>query len=162
MRHDSIQHLLAKRQTGTLTESELEELNQLTRKDETIAAAEKAATTIVRRRRIAASAVAVTLVAAGTIGLSLLTQGHDTPMVARQQPALQPIVAEEIPQAVETHTEPIAAKGTPKVTAPAATPQRQTSTHQTVEARHNDPTVMCNNQCEADSVINDIWKFLTA
>ena len=23
------------------------------------------------------------------------------------------------------------------------------------------PVVVCNNQCEADSVINDIWKFLT-
>ena len=162
MKNNSIQHLLAKRQTGTLTDSELEELNRLTHRDEVVDAAEKAAAGIVRRRRIATSAAAVIAIAVGTIGISLLMPSHETPLVAQQQPSQQPVVVEETPQTIEAPAEPLAAKpaATPK---PAAKTIKDEIAPSAEEVKHAaDPTVVCNNQCEADSVINDIWKFLTA
>ena len=167
MRHDSIQHLLAKRQEGTLTDSELEELNRLTRKDEVIAAAEHTAAGIVRRRRLAVSSLALVAVAVGAIGITLLLPRSEAPLVAQQQPAPQPVIVEELPQTVETPAEPIAAKpATAQRNTMAATPAAKAhhdmSTQPAAVSKHSDPTVMCNNQCEADSVINDIWKFLTA
>lgn len=162
MKQDSIQQLLAKRQAGTLTDSELQELNRLTHKDEVVAAAEQAAAGIVRRRRLVTSAVALVAVAVGTVGVAMLVPKNEVPLVAQQQPAPQPVVVEEIPQAVEAPAEAVIAK--PAVAPKPAVAQAQPakSVPQAVETKPADPTVMCNNQCEADSVISDIWKFLTA
>lgn len=168
MKQDSIQQLLAKRQAGTLTDSELEELNRLTHKDEVVAAAEQAAAGIVRRRRLIVSSVALVAVAVGTLGITMLIPKNEVPLVAQQQPAPQPVVVEKPPQAVEATATPVATKpaATPRpsvTTTPAvANDQPAKSMPEAVVSKHSDPAVMCNNQCEADSVINDIWKFLTA
>ena len=42
----------------------------------------------------------------------------------------------------------------------AAVPHKQKQQPKAVQA--GEPVVTCNSQCDADSVINDIWKFLTA
>lgn len=162
MKHDSIQQLLAKRQAGTLTDSELQELNRLTHKDEVVAAAEQAAAGIVRRRRLITSAVALVAVAVGTVGIAMLVPKNEVTLIAQQQPTPQITVVEEIPQSIEAPVEAVAAKPAvaKKTTAPVAR-QIENVAHPRV-AKKADPTVMCNNQCEADSVISDIWKFLTA
>ncbi len=165
MRNDSIQQLLAKRQAGTLTDCELQELNRLTHKDEVVAAAEQAATGITHRRRLIVSAVAVVAVAIGTVGIALLVPKQEVPMVAQQQALPQPVAVEEVPQTVEAPATPVAPAAAKTTVAPkpaVAQAQPVKSVPQAVETRHADPTVMCNNQCEADSVISDIWKFLTA
>ena len=167
MKQDSIQQLLAKRQAGTLTDSELEELNRLTHKDEVVAAAEQAATVIVRRRRLVTSSVALVAVAVAVFGITLLVPKNEMPLVAQQQPAPQPVV-EDMPQSVEAPatpavpTTPAASKHTTAPKPAVAQAQPAKSVPQAAETHRTDPTVMCNNQCEADSVINDIWKFLTA
>ena len=168
MKQDSIQQLLAKRQAGTLTDSELEELNRLTHKDEVVAAAEQAATLIVRRRRLVTSSVALVAVAVAVFGITLLVPKNEMLLVAQQQPAPQPVEVEEMPQAVEAPaalavpTTPAASKHTTAPNPAVAQAQPAKSVPQAAETHRTDPTVMCNNQCEADSVINDIWKFLTA
>lgn len=161
MKQDSIQQLLAKRQAGTLSDSELQELNRLTHKDEVIAAAEQASAGIIRRRRLITSAVAVVAIAVGTVGIAMLMPKNEVPLVAQKQPAPQPIVVEQMPQTVEVPAETVIAK--PAVVKKTTTPVAQADnvSHHEV-AKKTDPTVMCNNQCEADSVISDIWKFLTA
>ena len=162
MKNDSIQHLLAKRQAGTLTDSELQELNRLTRKDEVVAAAEQAAVGIVRRRRLTVSAVALVAVVVGTVGITMLMPRHEAPMVAQQQPIVTPTVTE--PSVIPTEpTESLASITPAKAVAKkrdntAAKPVRTT----VKPASAAEPVVVCNNQCEADSVINDIWKFLSA
>ena len=44
-----------------------------------------------------------------------------------------------------------------KTVAPAKADRKQAT-----KPTAKDPVVMCNSQCDADSVISDIWKFLTA
>jgi hypothetical protein len=162
MKQDSIQQLLAKRQAGTISDEELETLNRLTRRDEVFAAADRQAKGIVRRRRIGLSALALTIVAAGGAGLLFLQPSGETPTVAKQEPAaptvVETITVEEIatPATPATVIEDVAAThprtAEPQPKKPAAASTRATT----------NPVVVCNNQCEADSVISDIWKFLTA
>ena len=44
----------------------------------------------------------------------------------------------------------------PRAAVAASKPARK------VRHKAEEPVVMCNNECEADSVINDIWNFLSA
>lgn len=162
MKQDSIQQLLAKRQAGTISDDELETLNRLTRRDEVIAAADRQASGIVRRRRIGLSALALTIVAAGGAGLLFLQPTGETTTVAKQEPVAPTVVetpiVEEIalPPTPATTVEEVAATHT-NTTAPQPKKPTTVATHATAN-----PVVVCNNQCEADSVISDIWKFLTA
>lgn len=187
MKQDSLQQLLAKYQQGTLDDGELELLNALTHRDEVLYAAEKRAQTIVRRRTIRTVGLAVAAVAVLGSGIWMLTPKAEEPlladagrgpavenllpdnvddmtdaavspkddntvMVAANRPrkaesreAAQPYMADPVPAAVEPLQEPTAER----MARPA-------------EAGDSEPIVVCNNQCDADSVISDIWKFLSA
>lgn len=157
MKQETIKALLAKREAGTLTDEELEMLNRLTRRDEVVAGAERQAKVIVTRRRRALAACVATFVVAGAIGL-LFTQRHETvPMVAQNETVVEMPEEEDIMTPVEVEPQQTAALNVEKAVAPAKADRKHT-TKPTAE----DPVVMCNSQCDADSVISDIWKFLTA
>ena len=140
MKQDSIQELLAKRAAGTLTDDELTALNALAGRDEVVAGAERRAVAIRgRRRRVAAMVAGVVAVVA--VGLTLLTPRHEV-----------------LPATVEAVPVQVAAVSTGETA--AAVPHKQKQ--QPKAAQAGEPVVTCNSQCDADSVINDIWKFLTA
>lgn len=163
MRQDSIQELLAKRATGTLTDEELATLNTLIRRDEVVAGALRRAAAL-RRRRRSIAAMAAAMVAVAALGITLLTPHHgdEAPLMARQQTPAQPLVADELPatavEAMPAQTAAIVADKKAVTTAAATTQRRQ----QPTSHKAGEPVVTCNSQCDADSVINDIWKFLTA
>ncbi len=160
MKMDDIQRLLQKYHDGTLTPGEQAELDRLTHKDEVLGEAFHKADGIVRRRQVRYLAMAMT-------GLVLLGAGvwmarpsqEAAPLVAGRQ-ALPAAVADEAPApppAQPTAARPAnVAKPAPKPVAPthAAPHAAPHAEQQTV--------VVCNTQCEADSVINNIWKFLSA
>ena len=159
MKTDSIQRLLERYREGTLSDSELAELNRLTHRDEVMADAEQRASGILRRRRSVAFTMAGLLLA----GVAVWT------LLPRQE---QSLVAEATtPEAVIAVTEPTVEQAAPvkpaTVTpAPAKAPARKADIRpatvvQPIETAAEEPVVVCNNQCEADSVISDIWKFLT-
>lgn len=157
MKQETIKKLLAKLEAGTLTNEELEMLNRLTRRDEVVAGAEKRAAVIVgRRRRVVAACVAVCVmvVAAGL----LFTQRHDTaPMVAQQETVVEIPEEESIMTPLEVAPQQTAAVNVDKTAAPTKADRKHVA-----KPTAEDPVVMCNSQCDADSVISDIWKFLTA
>lgn len=163
MKNDSLQQLLAKYQEGNLSADELQQLNQLARKDETLSAANRRAHGIIVRRTVGTVLVALTGVAVLGVGISMLLPRDEAPMIAElnEIPATvveeQPTTIEALPvQQMAVAPKPKQAK---KPVQKAVNPVEETI----VEAQSVDePTVICNNQCEADSVINDIWKFLTA
>ena len=157
MKNDSIQQLLGRYREGTLSDSELAELNRLTHRDEVMADAERRAGGIIRRRRTLAFTAAGILLAGGVVW-SLLPQQQETTLVAE---ATVPEVVELPAPTVEQSTlqAPAVKKSAPRK---VAVQKPATLTTTTIEQIAEDETVvMCNNQCEADSVINDIWKFLT-
>lgn len=158
MKQDSIQELLAKRAAGTLTDEELATLNILTHRDDVVACAEqRAVATCHRRRRVAAMAAGVVAVVA--VGLTLLMPRHEEPLMAKQELPKQQVVADEVlPATVEAAPVQVAAVSTGETA--AAVPHKQKQ--QPKAAQAGEPVVTCNSQCDADSVINDIWKFLTA
>lgn len=155
MKQETIKSLLAKHEAGTLTDEELDLLQRLTRRDEVVAGAERRAKAIVvRRRRAVAACVALCLVVAAT-GILVTRHDEQVPQMAQQtvpvalpdeEPAISP---------VETLTLQTAAVSAEKSARPSARRQKAKSTAK-------EPVVMCNSQCDADSVISDIWKFLTA
>lgn len=163
MKHDSIEHLLAKRTAGTLTDSELDELNRLTHKDEIVAAAERQAASIVRRRHVVVSVLATFIVLAGT-GTFLLLPRQQAPLVAQQQPVATPVNEEIVTSPVESPAQIAAVQSTPAMETIQKHDKEFKQTTKTVQkpTDNSSTVVICNNQCEADSVINDIWKFLTA
>ena len=160
MKDNSLQQLLAKYHEGNLSAEELEQLNKLTHKDEVLAAANRRANGIIRRRTIGAI---VSVVAVVGVGIGLLMPRNEAPLIAEVQET--PIVIEEQPTTVE-------AAPLPQQNITAPTPVRAKKTiqkaaepiaNEAIAIQDNvEPTVICNNQCDADSVINDIWKFLTA
>lgn len=152
MKSNDIEQQLARRHDGSLGADELEELNRLCGRDEVFAAADRRVATLRRHRRVAAMA-AVLAVAVG--GMALLgTHGQEEPqLVASAEPLPVAIPAIEAAPAVEqpaAEPQPRPAKR-PKPAATAAKP-----------VADEGPVVVCNNQCDADSVISDIWKFLSA
>ena len=162
MKQDSIQQLLAKHQAGTLSDDELATLNKLTHKDEVFAAADRQASGIVRRRRLRISVFALMAVAVGGIGLILLQPTPEAPLVAQKN--TEPVTETETIMVEEVAPQPEPADMTEPVSAvrhTRSTPKSQAPAHSAAAATP-EPVVMCNNQAEADSVINDIWKFLTA
>lgn len=158
MKHNEIEALLEKRRAGTLTDDELAELNTLSRRDEVMADAERRADTIVRRRR--SSVMAFSSIAAIGIGAALLTmpQKNETQTIAMQTTSMT---------VEKTHTvapTPMAEAQTEPVQVAAAKPTAAKHKPATVKAtaKSDEPVVVCNSQCNADSVISDIWKFLSA
>lgn len=163
MKNESLQQLMERYREGTLSESEVDELNRLCHRDEVMAAAEKRANGIVRRRRSIAFTVAGLLVA-GVATWSLLPQRHDsTPLMAGTavpEAAPLPEPVREVPVETAVPVTPTARPATSVRTAKRTAEAHHTnSVHSQPEATGT--VVTCNNQCEADSVINDIWKFLT-
>lgn len=159
MKQDSIQELLAKRAAGTLTDEELTTLNILTRRDDVVAGAERRAVAIRgRRRRVAAMVAGVVAVMA--VGLTLLMPRHEEPLMAKQEVPVQQVVDDEVltapVEAMPVQTAAVDAEKTAAAVAQTHRPQHHKA------AKAGDPVVTCNSQCDADSVINDIWKFLTA
>lgn len=160
MKDNSLQQLLAKYQQGTLSTDELEQLNQLTHKDEVLAAANRRANGIIRRRTIGAI---VSVVAFVGVGIGLLLPGNEAPLIAEVQET--PIVINEQPTTVEAAplVEQDITSPTPVKAKRKARPITNPIDNESIAIQDNvEPTVICNNQCDADSVINDIWKFLTA
>lgn len=156
MKQQSIQSLLEKYREGTLTESELAELELLTHKAEVTAAASRRATGIIVRRRIA---LALTILMVGGAGVwAVLPQGSQGPMMAENR---MPVEV-QLPQAVEEELSlPVAAE--PERPQEVVTPvrQRKASGVAKAKAKRSVPVVVCNNECDADSVINDIKRFLS-
>lgn len=167
MKNESLQQLLAKYQEGNLSPEELAQLNRLSYKDETIAAAEHQARGIVRRRTF--RTVGLAMAGAAVLGAGvwllrpqgesvLVAERHEAPTAVEQQP-VQPVetIADQqlapVPKAAPRRqaAKPVPAEAVPET---VVTPVN--------EATDDAPVVMCNNQCDADSVISDIWKFLTA
>ena len=156
MKMDDIQRLLQKYHDGTLTPGEQAELDRLTHKDEVLGEAFHKADGIVRRRQVRYLAMAMT-------GLVLLGAGvwmarpsqEAAPLVAERQ-ALPAAVADEAP--APPPAQPTAARPA-NVAKPASKPVAPTQAAPHVEQQ---TVVVCNTQCEADSVISDIWKFLSA
>lgn len=153
MKKDTIQSLLAKRQAGTLTEAEMEELNRLTHRDEVMAEADRRAGGIIRSHR--AGLVAFAAVVVVTAGVLFLQPRQEAPLVAERQPMAvqQPEVQPEAVVEREAVAEPVQMA--------AVKPVRRKA-HASAPAKDDEPVVMCNSQCDADSVISDIWKFLSA
>lgn len=153
MKQQSIQTLLEKYREGTLTESELAELELLTHKDEVMAAASRRAMGIVVRRRIA---LAMTVLLVGGAGVWAVMPHEGTePLVAENRvPAevqLPAVVKEEVQQKQEISV-------LPTVKSPD---KHIATTRAKAKPSQKAPVVVCNNQCDADSVINDIRKFLS-
>lgn len=153
MKKDTIQSLLAKRQAGTLTEAEMEELNRLTHRDEVMAEANRRAGGIIRARRAGLAAFAAVVVVAA--GVLLLQPRQEAPLVAERQPVAvqQPEVQ---PETVVVESEAVAEPVQVAVVQPV-----RHKAHAPAPVKDDEPVVMCNSQCDADSVISDIWKFLS-
>ena len=172
MKTDSIQHLLEKYREGTLNDEEREELNILTHRDEVMSSARHRASVIQRRTRMGIGFAVTLLVAGGALMWSLAPQHSEGPLMAEAvvpeevtlpepEPIIETVAPVEQPAApVRTHqshprhTKTVVAQATPNAALTTSNPQ-------IITPNSEDPVVMCNNQCEADSVINDIWKFLT-
>ena len=152
MKQNSIQYLLEKYREGTLSDEERVELESLTHKDEVMAAAGRKVRGIIWRR-VSLTVAAVMIVGAGALTLLPRTQ---EPLLAEAQEV--PAVQEEMPM-VEDMVRP----ALPQTVAPVAKPQP--TAHKAVakpaKKKSEEPVVVCNNQCEADSVLNDIRKFLS-
>lgn len=161
MKNDTIQALLAKREAGTITDDELTSLNALTRRDEVVAGAEKRAVGIRRtRRRVMTTAVA--LVGVAVAGVALLVPRQEPQLMAKQPAVVEQPVREDVgPSPVEAVPLQTASINMEKA-ATIRSSVKKAHKEEPVLRRKAEPVVTCNNQCDADSVINDIWKFLTA
>lgn len=154
MKNDSIQYLLEKYREGTLNDEERVELERLTHKDEVFAAAGRKVRGIIWQRvSLAVAAIMVT-----GVGMLTMLPREQEPLVAEArefpissvetQPAASPVIEAEVPQQALKETQQ------------AASLQRRPKAKPTIQDR-TEPVVVCNNQCEADSVISDIRKFLS-
>lgn len=161
MKQNSIQYLLAKYREGTLTDDERTELERLSHRDEVMAAASHRATGIVWRRvSLAIGAVAVlgvgaTLMIPRPVEEMMIAEAHNVPSVVQ--------VASETEQVLrpvemrEAETQQVAeAKAAMKPVA-----KRPSALRRGAAQKKSDPVVVCNNQCDADSVISDIKRFLS-
>lgn len=171
--------LLEKYAQGELTQEEQQALNQLTHRDEVLAAAGARAHQLRRKQRTRVTALASLLVlaAAGITfylhpaqavqeGEPIVAQTDVRPSVQVQPQTPAPAAVAAEPQQVrKSHAaqsvvrESVQAVAAPVEKAaaeplPAAT---QAPVHLETEA-----IVACNTQCSPDSVISDIWKFLKA
>ena len=186
-----IETLLRRHAEGIITPEEQEELNQLTRRDETLRNASLRAKQLRRRASLAFSLVAFIVVGSLFVWRSPAERTSATPLLAAQmdshdedsamtaqrmelptslpEPAVQStptVVPPSAPSSAEPHKE---ATPAPRHAAPvqpaAATPEEPLPVAETVPAaplRSHEPVVACNTACSPDSVISDIWNFLHA
>ena len=153
MKQNSIQYLLEKYREGTLNDEERTELERLTHKDEVVAAASRRATGIIRRR---VSLTIASVMVAGAGAFAVLPHSQE-PLMAEAKVLPAPVVETQLaasPQEVE-------AVVAPTVETHPVAPLRKRARTKAATRVKSDPVVVCNNQCEADSVISDIRKFLS-
>ena len=153
MKNPDIQQMLERYREGTLSDGELAELNRLTHRDEVMAEAGSRAAGIIRRRRATLFSAAGLLVAGATMWTLLSPRSNEAPMIA--ETSVPEVVILDTPEPTVEQAAPATPAVKPR-TAPKATVARRPAVKPSEE-----PVVVCNNQCEADSVISDIWKFLT-
>lgn len=161
MKNNDIQTLLERYREGTLSDSELDELNRLAGRDEVMASAGRQADSILRRRRTIVYTLAGLLVAGGF--LWTLIPRQETPLVAEAtvpEAIVEPIV-EQVAPAASTTVAPTPTHHVRHTPEPRTVAKAVHTAPTIVEMPAEEPVVICNNQCEADSVISDIWKFLT-
>ena len=164
MKTDSLQQLLERYREGTLDAEGQEELARLSRRDEVMASAGVRAHHIIRRRtRIGMGlCIAVTAVAGATLWALLPQHNTEHPLVAEATPAATvEAVAEQSLTAPQPQLETVT-MAQPAKHRTATTPSSSRKGEALLNTKSDIPVVVCNNQCEADSVISDIWKFLTA
>ena len=144
MKTESQEQLLERYREGTLSDGDLAELNRLSHRDEVMAAAGQRAASIVRRRT--------------QLGVRDGDNGEWRERVDDH------IVDIEVVGAPETYGKETTVAVEEAVLPEPPAPITHVATVRPHKARKQvdeEPVVMCNNQCEADSVISDIWKFLT-
>ena len=154
MKNPNIEQLLERYRQGSLNDRELDELNRLAGRDELMSNAYRRADGIVRRRRGTLFAVVGMLVVGAAIGSLFFSLRPSEPTLVAEA-VVPEVVVTETPKPQVKQVVPVShAERQPRATKQP----RRTSIHPKAS---NDPVVVCNNQCEADSVISDIWKFLT-
>lgn len=174
--------LLIKYRKGTISESEMEQLHRLTRRDEVMESASRCAAAMRRRRQVVLSVSAMALLLGG-VG-ALLFSNHvpsvdNKPIFAVQSDSdsgdtnlVGSEVVNEIP-VMESFEQTLSVENVaPSIEVASNTtrsvmsePVGQVSRESVavVTSRENTaPQVMCNVGCDADSVINDVWEFLNA
>ena len=135
------------------TLNEEQKARALAERDEVMAEVDRRVATIVRRRRIAATALVTVglMMAGGAAALWLPRMQQEPDLVAEQR------VVVEVPQAEQTPAEPETAVEAAVQPKSAVAPR----VRRKAKPAKAEPVVMCNNQCDADSVISEIWKFLS-
>ena len=155
MKQNSLQYLLDKFRAGTLTDEERSELNRLTHRDEVMASAHSRARGILwRRASLAVGALAV--IGAGV--MAVMPRPTEEVMVAevREVPT-----AMQVAPAVEQVLRPVEAREAAPKPVAKAVPTPKPASVKPAAIKKTEPVVVCNNQCDADSVINDIKRFLS-
>ena len=174
MKMDDIQRLLLKYQEGSLSSDEQAELDCLTQKSEVLASAFQKADGIVHRRHMRHLALAVSALVLLGVGVWVAMPQQNTlaPLVAEAQMdspvADEAPMPEEVLQTAAVAESPVADE--PMHLAAVFVDEQVESAPQPDIAVHTPSTpvsqgktvVVCNTQCEADSVISKIWKFLSA
>ena len=156
-----MQRLMEKYREGLLSDAEMETLNALAHKDEVMDAASHRAAGIVRRRTALCGTVAMVCVMVGA-GVWMMSPKQEAPLLAEAK------VLEVLAEPMVTPSAESSVAANPRVeekNRPVATTSRSLKPADIEESlpveEVKDPVVICNNQCDADSVINDIWKFLS-
>ena len=156
-----MQRLMEKYREGLLSDAEMETLNALAHKDEVMNAASHRAAGIVRRRTALCGTVAMVCLMVGA-GVWMTSPRQETPLLAEAK-ALEVLVEPTVTPLEEStvaENPRVEEKSRPVVTNPVAVKPADIEESLPVE-EVKEPVVICNNQCDADSVINDIWKFLS-
>lgn len=162
MKQNSLQYLLEKYREGTLNDEERVELERLTHKDEVISAANRRVTGIIWRR-VSLTIAAVMVAGAGVVAVlpreaqgPLMADAQEIPTsIVEAQRDASPAVETVVPATVIEEPQHVAPLQTKHASRPATAIKRSVKVHE------SDPVVICNNQCEADSVLSDIRKFLS-
>ena len=159
--NNEMQRLMEKYREGLLSDAEMETLNALAHKDEVMDAASHRAAGIVRRRTALCGTVAMVCLMVGA-GVWMMSPKQEAPLLAEAK------VPEVLAEPMVTPSAESSAEENPRVeekSRPVATASRSLKPADIQESlpveEVKEPVVICNNQCDADSVINDIWKFLS-
>lgn len=156
-----MQRLMGKYREGLLSDAEMETLNALAHKDEVMDAASHRAAGIVRRRTALCGTVAMVCLMVGA-GVWMTSPRQETPLLAEAKAPevlVEPTVT-PLEESTVAENPRVEEKSRPVATNPVAVKPADIEESLPVE-EVKEPVVICNNQCDADSVINDIWKFLS-
>lgn len=159
--NNEMQRLMEKYREGLLSDAEMETLNALAHKDEVMNAASHRAAGIVRRRTALCGTVAMVCLMVGA-GVWMMSPKQEAPLLAEAkvpEVLAEPMVTPSAESSVAENPR-VEEKIRPVVTNPVAVKPADIEESLPVE-EVKEPVVICNNQCDADSVINDIWKFLS-